>query len=85
MIYMVLLLFLLSGAIIWMSARVLRKAGLSELWAVTMIIPLINTAGFWAFAFVRWPSLDGPLLPSPPDDDPPLPPPAPRLPPPGKK
>jgi hypothetical protein len=84
MIYMILAL-LLSGAIIWMSALVLRKAGLSELWAVTMIIPLINTAGFWVFAFARWPSVDGPLVPNPPDDGPPLPPPAPRLPSPRNK
>ena len=84
MIYMILVL-LLSGAIIWMSALVLRKAGLSDLWAVTMVVPLMNTVAFWVFAFVRWPSVDGPSLPSPPDDGPPLPPPAPRLPPPRKK
>ena len=64
-------LALLTGAIIWMSARILRKAGLSDLWAVTMIVPLLNTVAFWVFAFVRWPSLDGPSMPDPPMLNPP--------------
>jgi predicted PurR-regulated permease PerM len=53
---------------LWMSVRIVQKAGLSAFWAITQVIPVVNIIMIWVFAFSRWPAIDdGPQLPSPPD------------------
>jgi uncharacterized membrane protein YhaH (DUF805 family) len=43
--------------VIWMSARVLRKAGYSGWWVLVMIVPVVNLIMLWVFAFSDWPAL----------------------------
>ena len=35
--------------------RILRRIGLSPLWSVLAIIPLVNLIGLWVLAFADWP------------------------------
>ena len=55
----VLELLVISGSLWWALPRVLRKAGYSGWWALTMWVPLLNLVMVWIFAFKRWPSIDG--------------------------
>lgn len=41
-------------------ARTLSRAGLSPWWAVLSVVPIIGWFGLWAFAYARWPKVDGP-------------------------
>jgi len=43
---------------IWASGRVVKRAGFSPLWALVLVVPLVNVISFWVFAFSRWPTLD---------------------------
>ena len=36
-------------------SRIVKKAGYSGWWALTIIIPLINLVMIWVFAFAEWP------------------------------
>jgi uncharacterized membrane protein YhaH (DUF805 family) len=47
----VLLLLLTLG----LFARLLVKAGFSPWWALLGLVPLINLAMLWVFAYSRWP------------------------------
>ncbi|NYZ17350.1 hypothetical protein HL658_32810 [Azospirillum sp. RWY-5-1] len=38
---------------------VLAKAGRSPLWILLLLVPYLNVIAFWAFAFARWPAVDG--------------------------
>lgn len=38
---------------------VLAKAGRSPLWILLLLVPYLNVVAFWAFAFARWPAVDG--------------------------
>lgn len=49
---------LVMAAGLWMSARVLVKAGRSPWWALLLFAPLFYVVGIWVFAFTRWPRLD---------------------------
>jgi hypothetical protein len=42
---------------------VLAKAGRSPLWAFLLLVPWVNVAAIWVFAFVRWPFVDTPAAP----------------------
>jgi hypothetical protein len=35
--------------------KIIRKAGFSGWWVITVFIPLVNLIMLWVFAFVRWP------------------------------
>lgn len=43
---------------LWITGRIVNKAGLNRWWSVLIIIPVINLGAIWWFAFARWPSLD---------------------------
>ncbi len=43
---------------IWLSVRVLGKAGRSGWWCLLMIVPLVQIVPIWIFAFARWPALE---------------------------
>ena len=67
---MAILLFVAVNAFFaWMGVLVLNQAGLSVWWAVTLVVPLLNLAMIWVFAFSRWPALDGPPPAAPRDFD----------------
>jgi uncharacterized membrane protein YhaH (DUF805 family) len=40
---------------LWLGALVLKKAGYSGWWSLTMFIPLVNIIMMWVFAFGTWP------------------------------
>ncbi|HVY99319.1 MAG TPA: hypothetical protein VHA35_07460 [Dongiaceae bacterium] len=35
--------------------KIIKKAGYSGWWVLTMFIPLVNLIMIWVFAFARWP------------------------------
>jgi len=35
--------------------RILMRIGLSPLWAIVALVPLLNLIGLWLLAFVDWP------------------------------
>lgn len=37
---------------------VLARAGRSPVWVMLLLIPWVNVAAVWAFAYTRWPALD---------------------------
>ena len=50
-------LALIGGLSLWMSVRVLHKAGYSGWWSLLMLVPFINIAMIWVFASSDWPAL----------------------------
>ena len=42
---------------LWMSVRILRKAGYSGWWSLFTLVPLFNIAMIWVFSFSDWPAL----------------------------
>lgn len=38
---------------------VLAKAGRSPLWVLLLLVPYVNVLAVWAFAYARWPFVDG--------------------------
>ena len=51
------LLFL--ALFLWICARIAQKAGFSGWWSLLMLVPLVNIALVWIFAFVKWPAETG--------------------------
>jgi len=50
---------LVSAALmLWLSVRVLHRAGLSGWWCLTALVPVVNMVMIWVFAFARWPALE---------------------------
>lgn len=47
-----------AAVIIIPSWRILQRAGHSGWWSVLFIVPFVNLAALWIFAFVRWPATD---------------------------
>lgn len=41
----------------WMFVRIAAKAGLNPLWAITMVVPVVNIVMLFLFAFTRWPAV----------------------------
>lgn len=37
---------------------VLARAGRSPVWVMLLLIPWVNVAAIWAFAYTRWPAMD---------------------------
>jgi hypothetical protein len=35
-----------------------RRAGFSRWFGLLMLVPLVNLAAIWVFAFIKWPALD---------------------------
>jgi len=38
---------------------VLAKAGRSPVWVLLLLVPYVNVIAVWAFAYARWPFVDG--------------------------
>jgi hypothetical protein len=53
-------LLLVSGFVLgFPAARILRRTGLSPWWSFLVLVPYVNVAALWVFAFASWPSEDG--------------------------
>lgn len=44
---------------IYPYVRIIQRTGHSGWWILAGVIPVLNLAMLWAFAFARWPALDG--------------------------
>lgn len=42
---------------VWMFVRIAAKAGFHPLWAITMVVPVVNIVMLYLFAFTRWPAV----------------------------
>lgn len=42
---------------LWLAVRIVRKAGFDAWWVLVLLIPVVNIAMIWVFAFSRWPTL----------------------------
>ncbi len=47
----------LAVFVLWMGIIILEKAGLPAKWIILLIIPVVNIAMVWVFAFIKWPNL----------------------------
>lgn len=59
MAFATLFLLALAAASAWMATIVCRRAGLSPLWGLLILVPLVNLVAVWLFAFNDWPAVDG--------------------------
>jgi uncharacterized membrane protein YhaH (DUF805 family) len=50
-------LILTVALTLWMSVRILRRAGYSGWWSLLAVVPLLNIAMIWVFSFSDWPAL----------------------------
>ena len=48
-------LVLIVWALIAVFGRILKRAGYSRWWLLTMVVPLLNLIMLWVFAFASWP------------------------------
>lgn len=48
------------AALTWMAAVICYRAGLSPWLGLLMLVPLVNLAAIWVFAFTPWPAVDEP-------------------------
>lgn len=42
---------------LWLSYRILDKAGFDGWWALVLLVPVLNIIMIWVFAFSHWPNL----------------------------
>jgi len=42
---------------LWMSVRILHRAGYSGWWSLLAVVPLLNIAMIWVFSMSDWPAL----------------------------
>jgi hypothetical protein len=45
--------------VFWICGNILRKAGYSRWLSLLLLVPLLNLAFVWIFAFARWPAAKG--------------------------
>lgn len=50
-------LALIAALSLWLSVRILHKAGYSGWWSLLTLVPMLNIAMIWVFAFSDWPAL----------------------------
>jgi len=43
------------AAVLYPVGRILSRIGLSPVWSVVALIPLLNLIGLWVLAFTPWP------------------------------
>lgn len=44
-------------AMLYPYVRIIRRAGYSGWWMLTMLVPIVNIVMLWIFAFAKWPAL----------------------------
>ena len=42
---------------IWLTVRIIRRAGYSGWWVLILLVPVVNIVMIWVFAFSDWPAL----------------------------
>jgi uncharacterized membrane protein YhaH (DUF805 family) len=45
-------------AMLYPYIRIIRRAGYSGWWFLTMFVPIVNIVMLWVFAFAQWPALN---------------------------
>lgn len=45
--------------VIFPYVRIIQRTGHSGWWVLAGLIPVLNVVMLWAFAFARWPAIDG--------------------------
>jgi len=53
-----LVLLIILALMLYPVGRILSRVGLSPIWAIVSIIPLLNFVALWVFAFMTWPKID---------------------------
>jgi len=54
----VLFFLIMLALVLYPAGRILRRLGLSPLWSLLTLFPLINVIFLWVLAFARWPLED---------------------------
>lgn len=53
-------------AVLAFASIAMVRAGLTPVWSLLLLVPVIGIVGLWVFAYARWPRLsDDPDQPSP--------------------
>ncbi|MGT2467630.1 hypothetical protein ACVOMV_26350 (plasmid) [Mesorhizobium atlanticum] len=47
------------AVLLYPIGRILSRIGLSPLWSVLAVIPVVNLIGLWVLAFADWPGRGG--------------------------
>jgi uncharacterized membrane protein YhaH (DUF805 family) len=55
---MVIAVLAFAALALWLTVRILRKAGLSGWWCLITLVPGLNLIMIWVFAFIPWPALE---------------------------
>ena len=50
-------ILILLPFMLWMTVRILHKAGCSGWWSLLTLLPIVNIVAIWVFAFSEWPAL----------------------------
>ena len=48
---------------LWLGFRIVYKAGFDGWWVLVLLIPIVNIAMIWIFAFIRWPNIKSGIKP----------------------
>ncbi|GAW87235.1 conserved hypothetical protein [Bathymodiolus platifrons methanotrophic gill symbiont] len=51
------LIFLFMLFTLWLGSKIVEKAGYPKLFVLCLLIPILNVAMIWFFAFSKWPNL----------------------------
>ncbi|TAM07827.1 MAG: hypothetical protein EPN70_01760 [Paraburkholderia sp.] len=46
---------IMAVVLLYPIGRILTRIGLSPLWAILALVPMLNLLGLWVLAFVDWP------------------------------
>ncbi|HEY4164152.1 MAG TPA: hypothetical protein VGM59_13890 [Dongiaceae bacterium] len=57
-VFHALILLVLVFVLLIPYVKIIKKAGYSSWWVLTLFIPLVNFIMLWVFAFARWPLED---------------------------
>lgn len=49
---------IMALVVLYPIGRILRRIGLSPIWAILAFVPMLNLLGLWILAFVDWPRQD---------------------------
>ncbi|MCL4183506.1 MAG: hypothetical protein KJ011_08675 [Burkholderiaceae bacterium] len=56
--WLIICIFIVAPALL--LTRISNRAGMSWLWFFVWLVPIVQWAGLWIFAFSRWPDVDRP-------------------------
>ncbi len=44
--------------VLWPNFKIVARAGFSPLWALLLLVPILNVIALWVFAYAKWPAQD---------------------------